>query len=81
MIPSDIYHKYTDMFLVGNLGQKTPGECLDDTLYTGGQAMYLIPSDLDDQYQYPRQAVESFIEEKLDSAQTIGHFRCYMPRV
>ena len=43
--------------------------------------MYLIPSDLDDQYQYPRQAVESFIEEKLDYAQTIGHFRCYMPRV
>lgn len=81
LIPSDIYHKYTDMFLVGNLGQKTPGDCLDDTLYTSGQAMYLIPSDLDDQYQYPRQAVESFIEEKLDYAQTIGHFRCYMPRV
>ena len=81
LIPSDIYHKYTDMFLVGNLGQKTPEECLEDTLYTSGQAMYLIPSDLSDQYQYPRRAVESFIEEKLDYAQTVGHFRCYMPKV
>lgn len=81
LIPSDIYHKYTDMFLVGNLGQKTPEECLNDTLYASGQAMYLIPADFSDQYQYPRSAVETFIEEKLTYAQTVGHYRCYMPKV
>lgn len=79
LIPSDIYHKYLDMFLVGNLGEKTPEECLEDSLYAEGQVMYLIPSDLSGQYQFPRKAVENFIEEKLNAAQTVGHFQCYMP--
>lgn len=81
LIPSDIYHKYLDMFLVGNLGEKTPEECLEDSLYAEGEVMYLIPSDFQGQYQYPRSAVESFIEEKLDYAQTVGRFRCYMPKL
>lgn len=81
LIPSDIYHKYTDMFLVGNLGQKTPEECLENTLSSEEQPMYLIPSDLSDQYQYPRSAVEAFIRDRLSDAQTVGRFRCYMPKV
>ena len=41
--------------------------------------MYLIPSDFKGQYQYPRTEVEEFIREKLNYAQTIGHFDCYLP--
>ena len=79
LIPADIYHKYLDMFLVGNLGTKTPKECLEDSLLSEKQVMYLIPSDFKGQYQYPRTEVEEFIREKLNYAQTIGHFDCYLP--
>ena len=79
LIPADIYHKYLDMFLVGNLGTKTPEECLEDSLLSEKQVMYLIPSDFKGQYQYPRTEVEEFIREKLNYAQTIGHFDCYLP--
>lgn len=81
LIPADSYHKYLDMFLVGNLGTKTPEECLEDSLSSSGQVMYLIPSDFKGQYQYPRSAVEEFIKEKLNYAQTVGHFDCYIPKV
>ena len=81
LIPADIYHKYLDMFLVGNLGTKTPEECLEDSLMSSGQVMYLIPSDFKGQYQYPRSAVEEFMQEKLNYAQTVGHFDCYLPKV
>ena len=79
LIPADIYHKYLDMFLVGNLGMKTPKECLEDSLVSEKQVMYLIPSDFQGQYQYPQTAVKEFIEEKLNYAQTVGHFDCYVP--
>ena len=80
LIPVDTYHKYLDMFLVGNLGTKTPEECLEDSLFSSAQAMYLIPPDFKGQYQFPRIAVEEFIEEKLNYAQTVGHFNCYLPK-
>lgn len=80
LIPVDSYHKYLDMFLVGNLGGKSPEECLEDSLFSAGQAMYLIPPDFKGQYQYPRTAVEEFIQEKLNYAQTVGHFDCYVPK-
>ncbi len=79
LIPSDIYHKYLDMFLVGNLGTKTPEECLEDSLLSSDQVMYLIPSDFQGQYQYPRTEVEEFVRDKLNYAQTVGHFDCYLP--
>lgn len=81
LIPADIYHKYLDMFLVGNLGTKTPRQCLEESLSSSGQVMYLIPPDFKGQYQYPRSAVEEFIEENLNYAQTVGHFDCYVPKL
>ncbi len=81
LIPADIYHKYMDMFLVGNLGTKTPKDCLEDSLQTSLQSIYLLPHSFSGQYQYPRSAVESFREEELDSAGNVGTFDCYVPKV
>ena len=77
LVPSDRYHKYMDMFLVGNLGLKTPEECLQDTKEKNEDAIYLVPEDMDDQYQYPQEAVEGFVEDYLEETDRVGEFICY----
>ena len=77
LVPSDRYHKYMDMFLVGNLGLKTPEECLQDTREKNEDAIYLVPEDMDDQYQYPQEAVEGFVEDYLEETDRVGEFICY----
>ena len=66
-----------DMFLVGNLGLKTPEECLQDTREKNEDAIYLVPEDMDDQYQYPQEAVEGFVEDYLEETDRVGEFICY----
>ena len=66
-----------DMFLVGNLGLKTPEECLQDTKGKKEDAIYLVPEDMDDQYQYPQEAVEGFVEDYLEETDRVGEFICY----
>ncbi|MDD6212046.1 MAG: hypothetical protein PUB22_02685 [Clostridiales bacterium] len=75
LIPNDVYHKYLDMFLVGNLGTRTPEECLEDTL--GKNAVYFLPESNRGQYQYPRKDVEAFREEWLAEIGEAGDFRLY----
>lgn len=47
-----------DMFLLGNLGLKTLEECLQDTIEKNEDAVYLVPEDMDGQYQYPQEALK-----------------------
>ena len=77
LIPVDRYHKYTDMFLVGNLGLKTPAECLEETLTKAENAAYLVPEDMDGQYQYPKQAILDFSRRYLLNTGGLGEFICY----
>ena len=77
LIPVNKYHKYTDMFLVGNLGLKTPDECLRDTLKGNADAVYLVPEDMDGQYQYPRSAVNNFTKDYLLDTGRAGGFIVY----
>lgn len=77
LIPVDRYHKYTDMFLIGNLGLKTPEECLIDTLKGNADAVYLVPEDMDGQYQYPRSAVNNFTRDYLTDTGRAGKFIVY----
>lgn len=77
LIPVNKYHKYTDMFLVGNLGLKTPNECLRDTLKGNADAVYLVPEDMDGQYQYPRSAVNNFTKDYLLDTGRAGGFIVY----
>lgn len=77
LIPVNNYHKYTDMFLLGNLGLKTPRECLQDTLLGNADAVYLVPEDMDGQYQYPQNAVNNFVKEYLINTGSVGEFIVY----
>ncbi len=77
LIPMDRYHKYMDMFLVGNLGLKTPAECLEETLEKNEKAAYLVPEEMDGQYQYPRQAILDFSRRYLLNTGGLGEFICY----
>lgn len=79
LVPTDRYHKYTDMFLEGNLGLKTPEECLTDTLETSENAVYFVPEDMEGQYQYPRDAVENFVEDDLKETGRVWAFIMYSP--
>lgn len=72
-IPSNQYHKYLDMFLVGNLGTKTPEECLAET---DDGAVFLLPDSTRKQFQYPRDAINEF-KETLTEGGTIGEFTVY----
>ena len=40
-------------------------------------AIYLVPEDMDDQYQYPQEAVEGFVEDYLEETDRVGEFICY----
>lgn len=77
LIPVDKYHKYTDMFLVGNLGLKTPAECLEETLEKSENAAYLVPEDMNGQYQYPEQAILDFTRRYLLNNGGLSEFICY----
>ena len=56
--PLGIYHKYLDMFLNGNLGTKTPEECLEESY--SENAVYLLPDDTNSNYKYPAKVVKKF---------------------
>lgn len=77
LISVNKYHKYTDMFLIGNLGLKTPEECLEETLEQNENAVWLVPENMDGQYQYPQEAIENFVEEYLTESGSTGEFICY----
>lgn len=72
-LPSNQYHKYFDMFLVGNLGTKTPMECLLEAEET---AIFLIPAASRGQFQYPRVEITAFLEH-LEKIGEIGAFTIY----
>ena len=72
--PLGIYHKYLDMFLLGNLGLKTPQECLQETLLPG--TVYLLPDKTRKNTQYPRSAVESF-RKGLKPDGVLGSYEIY----
>ena len=61
--PLGIYHKYLDMFLLGNLGLKDPLACLEDTLSPG--SVYLMPDESRENTQYPKAAVQEFQKELI----------------
>lgn len=72
-LPSNQYHKYFDMFLVGNLGTKTPAECLSEADET---AIFLIPDSSRGQFQYPWAEITAFLEG-LRKTGEIGEFMIY----
>lgn len=72
-LPSNQYHKYFDMFLVGNLGTKTPEECL---LEADETAVFLIPDSSRGQFQYPWAEITAFLEG-LKRTGEIGEFAIY----
>lgn len=72
-LPSNQYHKYFDMFLVGNLGTKTPAECLEEADKT---AIFLIPDGSRGQFQYPRAEIEAFLKGMKKTGE-IGEFMIY----
>lgn len=72
--PLGIYHKYLDMFLLGNLGLKTPQECLQESL--SDRAVYLLPDKTRKNTQYPRKAVEAFRKE-LKPDGVLGSYEIY----
>ncbi len=72
-IPSNQYHKYLDMFLVGNLGTKTPEECLAEADET---SVFLMPDSSRGQFQYPYDAIREF-KEGLTEGETLGEFTVY----
>lgn len=72
-LPSDQYHKYFDMFLVGNLGTKTPTACLEEA---DKNAVFLMPDSSRGQFQYPRAEIEAFLEG-LKKTGEIGAFAIY----
>jgi hypothetical protein len=72
-LPSNQYHKYYDMFLYGNLGTKTPTQCLEEIEET---AIILKPDRSRSQTQYPRTEIEAFLEE-WQQAGTVGSFTVY----
>jgi hypothetical protein len=72
-LPSNQYHKYYDMFLYGNLGTKTPTQCLEEIEET---AIILNPDRSRSQTQYPRTEIEAFLEEWQQEG-TVGSFTVY----
>ena len=50
--------------------QRSFDRCTED-------AIYLVPEDMDDQYQYPQEAVEGFVEDYLEETDRVGEFICY----
>jgi|GEM_PF-1674638 len=72
--PLNIYHKYLDMFLTGNLGTRTPSLCLEESELPN--AVYLFPDETRSNTQYPTGAVNEF-KKMLISDGTLGSFQVY----
>ncbi len=72
-LPSNQYHKYFDMFLVGNLGTKTPAQCLEEA---EENAVFLIPDSSRGQFQYPYAEIQEFLKS-LRRTGEIGSFYIY----
>ena len=62
---------------MGNLGLKTPAECLEETLEKSENAAYLVPEDMNGQYQYPEQAILDFTRRYLLNNGGLSEFICY----
>ena len=73
LLPVDCYHKYLDMFLVGNLGLKDPVECVTDT---PPGSLFLLPKDSSHCIQMPWEAYH-YIEEHGQRKGEVGDFEIY----
>ena len=74
-LPLEEYHKYFDMFLVGNLGTTPPEELLENAAVEG--SLFLVPTSERGQWQYPYDAVRKLTKEWADQGESIGDFVCW----
>ena len=74
LIPYDIYHKDLDMFLYGNLGTRTPQECLEESLEES--AYYLIADSTRSNTQFPSSEIRAFEKKLKKTGETEGFAFC-----
>ena len=74
-LPLDDYHKYFDMFLVGNLGTTPPEELLKDAAKEG--VIFLMPGKDRTEWQFPTDAVNN-LKKELVKGETVGEFTEYL---
>ncbi|MCD8131784.1 MAG: glycosyltransferase family 39 protein [Lachnospiraceae bacterium] len=73
-LPLHQYHKYYDMFLLGNLGTTPPEELLEEACQE--DVIFLVPNSEKQEWQYPRSAVNTLKKELL-YAGSVGDFDVY----
>ncbi|MCD8326156.1 MAG: hypothetical protein LUC90_05585 [Lachnospiraceae bacterium] len=73
-LPLHQYHKYYDMFLLGNLGTTSPEELLEQACEE--DVVFLIPNSEKKEWQYPRSAVNA-LKKELNYAGSVGEFDVY----
>ncbi len=73
-LPLHEYHKYYDMFLLGNLGTTPPGELLEAACEE--DVLFLIPNSERSEWQYPREAVNT-LKKELNLVGSVGDFEVY----
>ncbi|MCD7807453.1 MAG: hypothetical protein LUH19_08980 [Lachnospiraceae bacterium] len=76
-LPLHQYHKYYDMFLLGNLGTTPPQELLEQACRE--DVVFLVPNSEKKEWQYPWSAVKS-LKTKLSYAGSVGDFDVYMTK-
>lgn len=75
LIPLNIYHNGLDMFLLGNLGTKPPGEWIREA-EEKGNAIFLTPEDGRGNWQFPWEALNE-AKKRWRKGKNIGEFDIY----